>query len=374
MSQINETLTVTATTAIEALRACIIMKQPVMFWGPAGAGKSDIVNQVTESLEGVTRDVRISQLDPTDLRGLPIPTQDAHGNTKTIFAAPNELPSAEFCVQHKLVVLFLDEMNSGAPAVQAAAYQLILNRRIGEYVLPDNVAIIAAGNRDGDKGVTYRMPGPLANRFTHLELRVDYDSWYAWALENDIHKDVVGYVTWAKQDLSNFDSKTSSRAFATPRTWSFVSKILKQAEASNLGDTALTALISGTVGDGTAVKFLAHRKFAGQLPNAMDILEGKVTKLECKEISAQYSLVIGTVYQLKELHKGGKVDSAQLHKYVSQFFEFCMDNFEAELVIMAAKAVLDRNTKMNLAVRNLVPSTYDRFQRGYAKYVVSVGN
>ena len=82
-------------------------------------------------------------------------------------------------------------MNSAAPAVQAAAYQLILNRRVGQYTLPDNVYIVAAGNREADKGVTYRMPSPLANRFVHLEIKVDFDDWFAWAVQNDIHQDVT---------------------------------------------------------------------------------------------------------------------------------------------------------------------------------------
>ena len=112
------------------------------------------------------------------------------------WAPPAELPTEEFAAQFDNIVLFLDEMNSAAPAVQAAAYQLILNRRVGQYKLPDNVLIVAAGNREADKGVTYRMPAPLANRFVHLELAVDFDDWFQWAVENDIHQDVVGYLNF----------------------------------------------------------------------------------------------------------------------------------------------------------------------------------
>ena len=140
-----------------------------------------------------------------------------------------ELPNAELAKKHKHIILFLDEMNSAAPAVQAAAYQLILNRKVGQYTLPDNVLIVAAGNREADKGVTYRMPAPLANRFVHLELRVDFDDWFAWAVapQNNIHSDVVGYLTFAKKDLYDFDPKSPSRSFATPRSWSFVSELLE---------------------------------------------------------------------------------------------------------------------------------------------------
>ena len=141
-------------------------------------------------------------------------------------APPAELPSQELASQHNQIILFLDEMNSAAPAVQAAAYQLILNRRVGTYHLPDNVVIVAAGNRETDKGVTYRMPAPLANRFLHLELRTDYDDWLQWATNNRVHEQVVGYIGFAKQDLYDFDPKSSSRSFATPRSWNFVSDLL----------------------------------------------------------------------------------------------------------------------------------------------------
>ena len=157
--------------------------------------------------------------------------------------------------------------------MQAAAYQLILNRRIGKYVLPDNVVMVAAGNRESDKGVTFRMPTPLANRFIHQEIKTDFPSWFEWATENQVHKDVVGYLSFAKQDIYDFDAKSSSRAFATPRSWTFVSELLYNPELDE--DTA-TNLIAGTVGEGLAVSFMAHRKVAGQMPKPEDVLAGKV--------------------------------------------------------------------------------------------------
>jgi MoxR-like ATPase len=160
-------------------------------------------------------DIRLSLWEPTDIKG--IPYFDSNSGTM-VWGAPSELPTQEFAAQYDTIVLFLDEMNSAAPSVQAAAYQLILNRRVGTYKLPDNVVIVAAGNREADKGVTYRMPAPLANRFIHLELAVSFDDWFSWAVNNKIHKDVVGYLTFAKKDLYDFDPKSPSRSFATPRS------------------------------------------------------------------------------------------------------------------------------------------------------------
>ncbi len=139
--------------------------RPIFIWGPPGIGKSDIIKQMGEDLDAHVIDIRLSLWEPTDIKGIPYFDSD---NGKMSWAPPIELPDADMAKKHKKIILFMDEMNSAAPAVQAAAYQLVLNRRVGTYYLPDNVLIVAAGNRESDKGVTYRMPAPLANRFCSL--------------------------------------------------------------------------------------------------------------------------------------------------------------------------------------------------------------
>ena len=215
--------TVTPNSAKKSIVRAFKKKRPLFIWGPPGIGKSDIVHQIGEQMEAKVIDIRLSLWEPTDIKG--IPYFDPNQN-KMVWGAPSELPDAEMASQHKYIILFLDEMNSAAPAVQAAAYQLILNRKVGQYTLPDNVLIVAAGNREADKGVTYRMPTPLANRLIHLEMRVDFDSYQQWAVENKINQQVLGYLIRNKQDLHNFDPKSSSRAFPTPRTWTFVSQLI----------------------------------------------------------------------------------------------------------------------------------------------------
>ena len=166
------TRTIGPNSAKKSLRKAFKNKRPVFLWGPPGVGKSDIIKQLGNEINAHVIDVRLSLWDPTDIKG--IPYFDANTNNMR-WAPPSELPSEEFAAQFKHVVLFLDEMNSAPPAVQAAAYQLILNRRVGQYSLPDNVIIVAAGNRETDRGVTFRMPAPLSNRFIHLEMKVDWD-------------------------------------------------------------------------------------------------------------------------------------------------------------------------------------------------------
>ena len=351
------TRTVSPNSAKTSITHALKKKRPIFLWGPPGIGKSEVVEQITTSLgNSHLIDIRLSLWEPTDIKG--IPYFDSNSGTM-VWGAPSELPTEEFAKQFDYVVLFLDEMNSAAPSVQAAAYQLILNRRVGQYKLPDNVLIVAAGNRDADKGVTYRMPAPLANRFIHLELAVSFDDWFEWAVNNNIHNDVVGFLTFSKKDLYDFDPKSSSRSFATPRSWTFVSELLDDA----LDDATTTNLVSGAVCEGLGVKFMAHRQHAADMPNPSDILAGKVKELKKKEISAMYSLTVSLCYELKEASdKNDKKFDAK----VNNFLRFAMDNFDTELVVMGIKLAL---TQYALPIDPDEVECFDEFHERFGKYI-----
>ena len=359
MSQ--ETRTVTSVGARKGIVKCFATKRPLFLWGPPGIGKSEVVADITNELGGLMIDLRLGQMDPTDIRGIPFYNKDTG---KMDWAPPVDLPDEETASQYPIVVLFMDEMNAAPPAVQAAAYQLVLNRRIGKYCLPDNVVLVAAGNRESDKGVTYRMPTPLANRFIHIEMRPDFSAWQDWAVRNQIHKDVVGYISFAKQDLYDFDAKSSSRAFATPRSWTFVSQLLND---EDLDETTATDLIAGTVGEGLAVKFMAHRKIAGRLPRPEDVLSGKEKDLKVKEVSAMYSLVISLCYELKDALEVRKVTDKEFHNMADNFFAYMMTNFETELVVMGARIAL---TTYNLPFQPTKLKNFDEFHARYGKYIL----
>lgn len=347
---------VTPNGAKRSIKRAFKKKRPIFLWGPPGIGKSEIVSQITDDLgKSHLIDIRLSLWDPTDIKGMPY--YSATDNTMK-WAPPVELPTEEFAAQFDYVVVFLDEMNSAAPAVQAAAYQLILNRRVGQYKLPDNVLLIAAGNRDADKGVTYRMPAPLANRFVHLELRVDFNDWFQWAVNNEIHRDVVGYLTFAKKDLYDFDPRSPSRAFATPRSWTFASDLIEDDD-----DETTTDLLSGTVGEGLAVKFMAHRKVAASMPNPTEILAGKVKELKAKEISAMYSLTVSLCYELKEASDNG---DKKFDDKVNNFLRFAMDNFETELVVMGIRLAI---TQYQLPIDPDEVECFDEFHERFGKYI-----
>ena len=355
----SESRTVTAVQARKSLLKAFKVQRPLFLWGPPGIGKSELVEGITTELGGLMIDLRLGQMEPTDIRGIPFYNKDIG---KMDWAPPVELPDEETAGQYPVVVLFLDELNSAAPSVQSAAYQLILNRRIGKYKLPDNVVMVAAGNRESDKGVTYRMPTPLANRFIHQEMKVDFPSWQEWAVGHKIHKDVVGYLSFAKQDLYDFDAKSSSRAFATPRSWSFVSEMLEDEG----DDETLTNLIAGTIGEGLAVKFMSHRKIAGRMPKPEDILSGKVTDLQVKEVSAMYSLVISMCYELKGAIEK-KIEDKKFHEMADNFFGYMMKNFETELVVMGARIAL---TTYNLPFQPTKLKNFDEFHQRYGKYIL----
>jgi len=221
-----ETLNVRAKNVKPIILRALKVNRPIFIWGAPGIGKSELVQGIVDQGElgnALMIDMRLALLEPTDLRGYPF--RNPETNTME-WSPPSDLPSQDLADSYDNVVLFLDELNSAPPSVQAAAYQLVLNRRIGQYNLPDNVRIIAAGNRETDRGVTFRMPSPLANRFRHINMDVNFEDWQQWAINNDVHPDVIGYLSFAKQDLFNFDPKTSSQAFATPRSWTFTSDIL----------------------------------------------------------------------------------------------------------------------------------------------------
>jgi hypothetical protein len=364
MAAVSDARTVTSTQARKSLLKAFKVQRPLFLWGPPGIGKSELVEGITNELGGLMIDLRLGQMEPTDIRGIPFYNKDSG---KMEWAPPVELPDEETAGQYPIVVLFLDELNSAAPSVQSAAYQLILNRRIGKYALPKNVVMVAAGNRESDKGVTYRMPTPLANRFIHQEMKVDFASYQTWAVLNGIHKDVVGYLSFAKQDLYDFDAKSASRAFATPRSWTFVSQLLDDEDSD---DDTLTNLVAGTVGEGLAVKFMAHRKVAGRMPKPEDILSGKVKDLNVKEVSAMYSLVISMCYELKDAVEN-KVDQKKFHEMADNFLSYMMANFETELTVMGARIAL---TTYDLPFLPTKMKHFDEFHKRFGKYILQGQN
>jgi len=346
------------------LMRCMKVGRPAMIWGPPGIGKSDLIAEIGRDLGRPVIDMRLLLLEPTDIKGIPYFDPE----TKTMrWAQPTELPMPGDTTFEN-AILFLDEINAAPPSVQAAAYQLILNRRVGEYKLPPGVSMVCAGNRDTDKGVTYRMPSPLANRLVHVEMSVNFDDWQKWAINEGIHADVVGFLTYHKQKLFDFDAKSPSKAFATPRSWFFVSQLISDEMAESLN----TALVAGTVGDGLATEFAAHRKVAAKMPRSEDVLMGKEKQLNVKDLSAMYSLTVSMCYTLKEWYGKTKTKEDGMtvdlwHECIDHFFRFMMDNFQTEMIVLGAKTAL-RDYQLPINHRQL--KEFKPFHDKYSKYIL----
>ena len=236
-------------------------KRPAFLWGPPGAGKSDVVGDVAKSMKMELRDVRLNLMDPVDLKGFPV-LRGTGTKQQMAFAAPDFLPTKG------KGILFLDEMNSAPQSVQAAAYQLILNRKLGDYELPAGWAVLAAGNRASDRSIAHAQPAALANRFVHLDFEVDVDDWYAWATEHKISDTTRAFIRFRPELLHKFDPTTNPRAFPTPRSWVFVDDVA----GSGLSPDTEFELIKGSVGEGAGTEYLAFSRMSKDLPSLDEIL------------------------------------------------------------------------------------------------------
>ena len=272
---------------------------PVMLWGPPGVGKSQMVAHIAERHSVPVIDIRLSQMEPSDLRGIPFRVDD-----KVQWAVPAILPDT---TRHGASgILFLDEITSAPPAVSAAAYQLILDRRLGEYQVPEHWAIFAAGNRQGDRGVTYSMPAPLANRFSHFEVDTHLDDWVAWAYANGIDERIIAFLRFRPELLFDFDPAHNPVAFPSPRSWEFAHRALKKFEDE---PQLLQGTMQGCVGPAAGIEVTAFVNSLDQMPDLDAICAGETVSVP-REIDLQYAVaaaLVGKAIRAKDNADGQQV-------------------------------------------------------------------
>lgn len=248
------------------------VKLSTMIWGPPGIGKSSIVAQTARAHKLGFIDLRLSQLAPTDLRGLPVAAKGV-----STWYPPEFLPRTG------AGVLFLDEINLAPPTMQGMAQQLILDRRVGSYVVPKNWYIWAAGNRSEDRAAVFDMPAPLANRFIHLEVLPDFPSFKAYALAQHFDERIVAFLSFRPELLHRLDPQQP--AWPSPRSWEM---------ANVLHGTGLS--VASAVGVGAAAEFEAFTALYQQLPDLERILDGSSAKVKFPaEPSMRYATVVGLV-------------------------------------------------------------------------------
>jgi hypothetical protein len=266
------------------------MHTPAMLWGPPGVGKSQIVAQAATRHGVKLVDIRLAQMEPTDLRGIPF-----RDGRSVVWSVPALLP--EGGRDGATGILFLDELTSAVPTVTAAAYQLILDRRLGEYTVPPGWAILAAGNRQGDRGVTYQMPAPLANRFTHYEIEPDLDDWIAWAHAHAIDPRLVGFLRFRPDLLFDFDPSRHAVAFPSPRSWEFASRAI-----AKFGDDPglLGEALKSCVGAAAGLACRAYIEHLGALPDPAEIAAGRIAEVP-RGLELQYAVAAALVRHVGRL-------------------------------------------------------------------------
>ena len=246
------------------------VKLSAMIWGPPGIGKSSIVQQTAAAHDLPCIDLRLSQLAPTDLRGLPVAE-----NGRSRWYPPEFLPD------DGAGVLFLDEINLAPPTMQGMAQQLILDRQVGSYRVPDGWFIWAAGNRFEDRAAVFEMPAPLANRFLHVEVQPDLESFKAYALAAGIHEQIVAFLSFRPALLHRADAEQP--AWPSPRSW---------AMASALHRVGLD--VAAAVGDATATEFSSYVALYEHLPNLERILAGEGDDVAFPhEPAVRYAVTVG---------------------------------------------------------------------------------
>ncbi|MFZ3052718.1 MAG: MoxR family ATPase [Sulfuricurvum sp.] len=292
-----KTPSITTTELYTHLDTLITTDIPVFIHGSPGIGKSYIVADIAAKHGLQLVDVRLSQMDPVDLRGVP-----AIRDEQTVWMAPVFFPKDP----NSSGILFLDELNSAPPSVQAAIYQLVLDRKMGEYELPHGWRIICAGNRISDRGVVFRLPTPLANRMVHLSVEARFEDFKLFAIREGLHSFVIGFLGFRPDLLTSepISDDDSNPAFATPRSYHMLSSILKH----NENTANIAPIIYGLIGYGAGIEFLSYVKVYEKLPDVGAIYRGEYPSVDKSEPALLYALVSAMV----ELYRGSAEQTTHL--------------------------------------------------------------
>ena len=262
---------------------------PMMVWGAPGVGKSSILRQAAEELGIGFIDVRLAQREPVDIRGLPVPGEDG---VKWLVSSDWPRDPAS-----RGIILF-DEITAADRSLQVAAYEFILDRRLGElYRVPDGWYICAAGNRTEDRAVAATMSSALANRFMHVELAEDVESWVAWARMNDIRPEVIGFIRFRPELLFSQKGENLERGWPTPRAWERISRMMDVMEGES--EDLVRKMVYGLVGNHAGVEFMEALKLYRNFGDVLKMMTDENVPVKIPErADARYAFVSAMVYFL----------------------------------------------------------------------------
>ncbi|WP_029232421.1 AAA family ATPase [Butyrivibrio sp. VCB2006] len=312
------------------------IKHSILGLGAPGVGKSQIIRQIGKKYGYKVIDIRLAQMSEVEIGGLIYPNED---RTKTKWLSPEILPDEER--DGKYTILLLDEITSCPKRVQVAAYQLILDRRVGQYTLPDGCVVVALGNREDDDGVYIRLAGPLADRFEIHYIDVDFNSWkYDFAIPFGIHNYIVDYLSFKPAALHNQSESSDEMVFATPRSWERVSDILKIDD--NLNNPVVCHKIIGNVGESEGTQFIRYVKNHSGLVSVEEFLAGKDIDEKPEMVSTLVNSLMDKVNFVRNKQSFEELDAGQkeiLSKIIGSLFRFK----SAEYTIMGIKQLMELN-------------------------------
>lgn len=276
--QIN---TVTAKQfALDAIR-----KKHVMYLaGSPGIGKSAIYHEIANEYGLKLIDLRLSQCDPTDLAGFP---HVVNGKATYLPMDTFPLEGEDIPAGYNGWLLFLDEVSSASPAVQSAAYKLVLDRKVGQHKLHKNVAIAAAGNLESDNAIVESMSTALQSRFIHYELTVDPKAWIDWAHEQHFDHRITSYIEFKPGDLYTFSPEHTDRTYACPRTWAFANDYVQDWDTIDLNHVPQ---LSGVISEGVARSFIGFAQIFHKLPTITHIATNPTTIEVPQELSILHAI------------------------------------------------------------------------------------
>jgi len=259
---------------------------PFMLWGAPGVGKSSIVRELCVELEIGFIDIRLAQMDPVDIRGLPVPREE---RVEWLLSSlwPREPGSRG--------ILLFDELTAVDRSLQVAVYELILDRRLGTlYDVPPGWLMVAAGNRVTDGAVTTTMSSALANRFCHLEVTPDLEDWLAWAATAGIHPDVTGFLRFRPECFHDMEGDLE-RGWPSARTWDRVSEMLHRGELSERG---MELMVCGLVGLGAGREFMGFMDWSSRIPDVERLLANPQEFEFPRRADQRHALCSALVYYL----------------------------------------------------------------------------
>lgn len=309
---------------------CANILPPLLIHGSPGLGKSSVVRTVCEQRGIEFIDVRLAQMEPCDIKGLPVPDKENHVMEWFINGSWPRNPKGKG-------IIFLDEITASDRSVQVAAYELVLDRRLGKlYSVPPGYLIVAAGNTSTDRAVATAMSSALANRFMHVEIKDDQESWLVWARGNNIHPAVTGFITFKPSMLFNMDNENLERGWPSPRSWERVSEMCHICK----NDKLLRKMVFGLVGNRAGVEFMAFYKLNAKFANILDIMRNPDAKIVIPEQADQTYAMVSAMLYLLWRGTDAKDEAAR----INGFFRICLE-LPSSFSSMAVVAAMQGNTK-----------------------------